>query len=175
MKTVYFVRHGECRSNVERRIAGLDDSPLTAKGIEQADATGVALAGKQIDLVLTSPLARAKDTAERIVAGIGYKGQIRTEPLLAERNYGSVSGQLGEVGFPLLDAGKVPDAETFGQLAERMTKVLALLKTLPTQYILVVGHSGTEIMLRTLYEGRPHTTFLDTRSLRNGEIREYAL
>ena len=174
MKTIYFVRHGECQANVERRIAGSrNDSPLTAKGLEQADATGELLADKQVDLVITSNLARARDTALRIATKIGYEGEIRTEPLLAERDFGSISNELADIGFPLLDAGKVPDAETFEQLAERMQQVIDLLKTLPARYILVVGHSGTELMIRTLYEGRPYTTFLETEPLHNGEVREY--
>lgn len=176
MKAVYFVRHGECQANVERRIAGSrNDSPLTAKGLEQADAIGESLMGKRVDLIIASNLVRARDTALRIATKINYKGEIRIEPVFAERDFGSISNELGEIGFPLLDAGKVPDAESFEELAERMDYALKLLKSLPNRYILVVGHSGAELMLRTLYEGRPYATFLETPPLHNGEIREYTL
>ena len=173
MRTVYFVRHGECLANLERRIAGHNDSPLTDLGRTQADETGDNLAGKQIDLIITSPLIRAKETARRIADKIGYQGEIRIEPLFIERDFGSISNELGDIGFPLLDAGKVPDAESFEAMAERMNRSMELLKSLPARYILVVGHGGTERMLHTLYECRHYSTFLDDRSLYNGEIREY--
>jgi broad specificity phosphatase PhoE len=173
MKIVYFVRHGQCQANVERRIAGHNDSPLTDTGRAQADACAALLLDKQIDLILTSPLMRAKDTAERIAKKMGYRGEIRVEPLIIERDFGSINNELKEIGFPLLDAGKVPDAESLEQMADRTTKALEVLKTLPGRYILVVGHGGAERMLHVLYESRHYSTFLDGRSLYNGEIREY--
>lgn len=175
-KTIYFVRHGECEANKEGRIAGSrNDSPLTEEGLKQADATAESLRGRQIDLIISSPLKRAKVTAERTADKIGYKGEIRIEPLLTERDFGSATGELTSVGFPAIDAGKVGDLETLEELADRMRRVLKLLETLPGKYILAVGHSGAERMMRTIYEGNPYKTFLDTEVLHYCEVREYKL
>ncbi|MEN9206375.1 MAG: histidine phosphatase family protein [Thermostichales cyanobacterium DRC_bins_46] len=67
---VVVVRHGESTFNVEKRIQGRsDDSRLTAKGVEQAVAVRQALGKLCFDAVLASPLQRAWQTAETIVAG----------------------------------------------------------------------------------------------------------
>jgi len=69
---IYFVRHGESESNVNQKMGGMwafevdVDSPLTEVGREQARETAEKLKGKKIDVVVTSGLVRAKDTAEII-------------------------------------------------------------------------------------------------------------
>lgn len=176
MKVIYFVRHGECEANAEGRIAGSrNDSPLTDEGLKQADATAESLRGKQIYLIITSPLKRARVTAERIAAKIGYKDEIQVETLLAERDFGSATGQPTSTGFAAVDAGEIDDLETLEQLADRMRRVLKLLESLSSKHILVVGHSGAERMMRTIYSGKSYNTFLDTEVLHYCEVREYKL
>ena len=64
----YFVRHGQTVWNVENKICGCTDSPLTEYGREQARETGrkILTEGIQADEILCSPLSRAKDTAQLI-------------------------------------------------------------------------------------------------------------
>jgi probable phosphoglycerate mutase len=62
--------------------------PLTAKGREQGEALAGLVAGRHFDLVLTSPLQRARSTCE--LAGLG--DQARVEPDLAEWDYGEYEG-----------------------------------------------------------------------------------
>lgn len=176
MKTIYFVRHGECLANAQGRIAGAsNDSPLTELGLKQADETAKTLQGTgvEVDSIISSPLSRAKDTALRIADRIGYDGEIRVEQILEERNFGSASGELKEIGFTKVDTGEIEDIESLEDFADRQRQVLELFKIIPGKYIIVVGHSGAEQMLRTIYEGRPHGTFLKTESLHNGMFREY--
>lgn len=176
MKVIYFVRHGECEANAEGRIAGSrNDSPLTEEGLKQADATAESLRGKQIDLIITSPLKRARVTAERIAHKIGYEDKIIVEPLLAERDFGSATGHSTSTGFAAVDAGEIDDLETLDELADRMSRVLKLFESLPGRYILVVGHSGAERMMHTIYDGKSYKTFLDTEVLHYCEVREYKL
>ena len=61
---VYFTRHGETVWNVENKICGMTDSPLTEKGRAQARELGEKLrtSGLRIDEILYSPLSRAADT-----------------------------------------------------------------------------------------------------------------
>ena len=73
MHNIYFTRHGETVWNVENKICGMTDSPLTARGQEQARQLGelVRDSGLHIDEILYSPLSRAADTAKAIAAATG--------------------------------------------------------------------------------------------------------
>jgi broad specificity phosphatase PhoE len=176
MKIIYFVRHGECQANIEQKTAGSrNDSPLTKLGLRQADETGEKLKGLQADLVVSAPLSRCTDTARRIADKIGYKGEIQLGPELTERDFGVMSGEPREIALPQVDAGTVDDLESLEDFATRMRHVLELFKTLPGERVLVVGHSGAERMMRTIYEGRPYQTWLETPDLHNGDVREYEI
>ena len=61
MHSIYFARHGETVWNVENKICGMTDSPLTEKGRQQARELGrkVKESGVHIDEILYSPLSRA--------------------------------------------------------------------------------------------------------------------
>jgi probable phosphoglycerate mutase len=68
MDHFYFVRHGETVWNVENKICGATDIELTKKGHEQAEETGrkILAMGIKADMILTSPLVRASETARHI-------------------------------------------------------------------------------------------------------------
>ena len=68
MHSIYFARHGETVWNVENKICGMTDSPLTERGRQQARKLGEAVkaSGVHIDEILYSPLSRAADTAMAI-------------------------------------------------------------------------------------------------------------
>lgn len=62
----YLVRHGESEGNREKRIQGHTDLPLTEQGIEHASLTGQWFSGHNIDWICSSPLMRARQTANEI-------------------------------------------------------------------------------------------------------------
>ena len=88
MGIVYFTRHGQTVWNVENKICGATDSPLTDLGHEQAIELGKKILeeGIQIDEILYSPLIRAKATALHVseITGIPAREEIR----LKEQNFG---------------------------------------------------------------------------------------
>lgn len=90
----YFIRHGQTLWNVENKICGATDSPLTEYGREQAKETGqkILAEGIKADEILCSPLSRAADTARLIseMTGIPY----RVEPRLIEQNFGKWESTL---------------------------------------------------------------------------------
>lgn len=92
MRELYFVRHGESLWNLEDKICGATDAPLTEKGHEQAVKTGKVIAdsGIQADMILFSPLQRAADTARHISEITGIPA--RMEPRLIEQNFGIWEG-----------------------------------------------------------------------------------
>ena len=90
----YFVRHGQTVWNVENKICGCTDSPLTEYGREQARKTGrkILAEGIQADEILCSPLSRAKDTAQLISEMTEIP--CRVEPRLIEQNFGKWESTL---------------------------------------------------------------------------------
>ncbi|MBO4897327.1 MAG: histidine phosphatase family protein [Clostridia bacterium] len=71
MTTLYIIRHGESRGNLEDRFVGYSDWGLTEKGFEQARRLGEYMKGVEIDAVYSSDLIRAVDTAKPFA---DYKG-----------------------------------------------------------------------------------------------------
>ena len=70
---LYALRHGETSWNVQRRFQGQSDIPLNDKGILLAELTGEGLANIPFDLAFTSPLCRARQTAELVLADGTYR------------------------------------------------------------------------------------------------------
>ena len=92
MHSIYFARHGETVWNVENKICGMTDSPLTEKGRQQARELGqkVKESGVHIDEILYSPLSRAADTAKAVAEATGLPA--RCEPRLREQCFGKYEG-----------------------------------------------------------------------------------
>ena len=92
MKKIYFTRHGQSQWNVENKICGATDIPLTTIGHKQAIETGKKIkeSGVHIDQILYSPLMRAADTAKHIseMTGIPAISEVR----LFEQNFGKYEG-----------------------------------------------------------------------------------
>lgn len=84
----YFVRHGQTVWNVENKICGATDIPLTGYGHQQAVETGKKILeeGIRADEILYSPLIRAADTAKHISEVTGIPA--RPEARLTEQNFG---------------------------------------------------------------------------------------
>jgi probable phosphoglycerate mutase len=94
---LFLVRHGQTEWNLVQRIQGHSDSPLTAAGVEQANAAGRLLAamleGRSAVLV-SSPLGRARRTAEIVAGALGLPAnRIRIEPRLREVSWGAWDGR----------------------------------------------------------------------------------
>jgi len=86
MLQVYLVRHGETEWNAARRIQGQSDSPLTAKGIFQAQQVAERMRHEGITHVISSDLGRTRHTAEIIADVCGC--EVVTEPRLRELHMG---------------------------------------------------------------------------------------
>ncbi len=92
---IYIVRHGETEWSADGRHTGVTDVPLTDAGIEQATALAPKVAGERFELVLCSPLRRARQTCE--LAGFGGAGVVVCEDL-SEWDYGDYEGlTTGEI------------------------------------------------------------------------------
>ena len=128
--TAWLVRHGETEWARLGRHTGRTDVPLTETGREQARALGRQLAGHAFELVLTSPLSRASETAA--LAGFGI-GAI-PDPDLREWDYGALEGRLTadiQADYPgwTIWRGPWPEGETIDDVAARADRVIARIRS----------------------------------------------
>ena len=86
---IFLIRHGETASNAAR-IVQTPETPLSARGIQQAERLAHRLAPLGVAAILASDLARARMTAERVRAATN--APITLDPGLQERNYGDIRG-----------------------------------------------------------------------------------
>ena len=157
MKTsIILIRHGETEWNAVRRLQGHIDISLSEVGQRQALALGRALAGEQLDAIISSDLGRARQTAEAVVAHHGLPLQI--DPALRERAYGVFEGllytEIAErypIEFAEWQARDVDSimphgnrvAESFRQFYERCTGAIAdWAAQWPGKTIALVAHGG---------------------------------
>lgn len=155
--TFYFVRHGESVANATRRFAGRSDSPLTARGREQAEAVARALEGIHFDHLVATPLHRSLDTAKVIARHLGLPVEI--EPDLIEIDVGDKTGAAWDETRALpewRDDGFVawPNGETLEAVLERSLRALRRLAlATPGGTVLVVGHGGVTRILVSHFLG----------------------
>ena len=88
------IRHGQSEWNALNQFTGWKDPDLTAKGIEEAHNAGMVINNLKInfDLVFTSALIRAQNTAEIILKEINQSLSTIKNQALNERNYGDLAG-----------------------------------------------------------------------------------
>lgn len=147
---ITLLRHGESIGNAEARWQGQADFPLTDRGREQAFALAERWKKEkvQFDYVISSPLSRARETAEIIASALGLT--IEFEPLWLERDNGEFSGLTAhevrtnfthpEFTTPYDPVGM--DGEGDWELFLRAGQALHnLLKREPARY-LIVSHGG---------------------------------
>lgn len=151
-KNIYqftLLRHGESIGNAQARWQGQSDYPLTEKGRLQARALAERwkLENVRFDLVITSPLVRAKETAEIIVAALHSKLEI--DPIWLERDIGEMEGlTIDEVRQKPRPPYVTPyhsiggDGEGDWELFLRAGKALHELLKRPTGSYLIVSHGG---------------------------------
>jgi len=155
--TFYFVRHGESEGNAARVFTGQRDSPLTARGREQAEVVAEELAKVKFDRIVSSDLSRTRDTAEAIAKRHGIPVEIIPE--LREINVGDRTGTPFDEarGLPnWSDDGFVawPGGETLDQvLARTLGAIGRLTRESRGKTILVVGHGGVNRILLSHFLG----------------------
>lgn len=91
-KTIYIFRHGQTDYNVTRRVMGQLDIPLNETGRTQAIELANKISEEPIQAIYTSPLLRAKQTAQILADKIGIP--IIPDKRLMERNNGKLQGHI---------------------------------------------------------------------------------
>lgn len=115
------IRHGETDWNKEKRIQGREDIPLNETGILQAKNCGKALEGSEFAAIISSPLARARRTAEIIKEAVPIKELVIDEDLI-ERDFDRISGMTYKERREFDASGQIDNRETREAMLERMLR-----------------------------------------------------
>lgn len=178
MKTIYFVRHGESEANVKKIASGSEfDVAITDKGRMQAKQAGEELKSKNIQLIISSPLSRAIETATIIAETIGYNPKkILTSPYFVERNFGIYSKGPDEEYLKAAISDSLHESvETVEAMHSRITEGLDWLKGLHENTILLVSHGGANRILRLIHQDFPLSHMYKIDRFPNGSIYKFSL
>jgi ribonuclease H / adenosylcobalamin/alpha-ribazole phosphatase len=154
MTRFYLIRHGETAKNIQMRYLGTRDELLTENGRRQAHQIADALSQLPIEMVVSSSLRRAADTAARIQEGCGI--ELRLDSRLVEGSFGSWEGltraevmRLSSADAELLTRWESDPscAPPGGESIESIqTRIVALVNELigefPNSSIALVSHVG---------------------------------
>jgi uncharacterized phosphatase len=139
---ICIIRHGETDWNKKGRLQGRENIPLNEEGLRQIEGTINYLNKNIWDKIITSPLLRAKQSAEIIAKNIGIK-DIYEEENLIERDYGEASGMTAEERKKAFPDGKYNGIEDFEKLQQRV--VGAIMKYKDKYYgknIIIISHGA---------------------------------
>jgi probable phosphoglycerate mutase len=163
--TIYLVRHGQTEWNVEHRLQGFQDSPLTELGMKQAQWLGEAIRNERIDRIYSSSSLRAHRTAE-IIRG-AREIEIMDCDDLREINMGIWEGETQaevkerdpeQFHYFWNDPEKftVQGSETFHEVSKRaINKLNEIISDNQGNAVLLVTHSVVVKLLMAYFEGRP--------------------
>lgn len=146
---IYLTRHGQTDWNVQKKVMGRCDEPLNETGLKQAEETRDNLMNAKIDIILCSPLQRAKQTAEII-------NDVRNIPIiyddrLIERDFGEFEGmQTKDFDFDgywdYYKNEKYNQAENIQNFFERIYNFLNdIIEKYQDMNVLIVAHGGVSI------------------------------
>ena len=170
---IYIVRHGQTNYNVEGRYGGRIDVPLNKKGISQAHELHEILKDVQFDLVFSSPLQRALETA-RIICD----NEIIKDERIIERDNGNLEGKLKVeiVEFPDFND---PNETKYNieNITDFRNRIYDFFNDIKEKYhrenILIVTHAGVGIYARCFFEGEPKDGNYMNYKMGNCEVLKY--
>jgi ribonuclease H / adenosylcobalamin/alpha-ribazole phosphatase len=167
--TTLLLRHGQTALSVQKRFSGVGDPELTDVGRQMAAAAAVRLAGSGADAVVTSPLRRARETADLVAEALGVEVDI--EEGLRETDFGDWDGhtfaEVREKWPDELDAwlGSTavapPAGESFDATADRVRSALRRVqRAYAGRTVVVVSHvTPIKTLLRIALDAPPSALY----------------
>lgn len=141
--TLGLFRHGQTDWNIDFRLQGITETELNHFGVLQVKSAAPLLSNQKWDVLLSSPLLRARQTSEILAANLGFQDIIES-PLLIERSFGIGEGmtyQDWQMHFASLD--EIPGAETAIQVELRAAAMLEwVAKEFAGKNVLAVSHGA---------------------------------
>ena len=152
---LYVARHGQTQWNLENKVCGRTDQPLTEVGLQQAQLLSQRTKDLSIDVVISSPMLRARQTAAPTAALHGL--ELKVDNRLIEQDYGIYEGvsrfDEGFLSNKRHFAFRYPGGESMMDVAHR---VYGFLEEIKEKYagknVLLVCHGGVCRVIRTYFE-----------------------
>lgn len=174
---LYVARHGQTQWNLENRVCGRTDLPLTEDGWKQAWLLAERTKDLKLDVIISSPMLRARQTAEPAADIHGL--EILVDDRLIEQDYGIYEGvsrfDEGFLANKRQFAFRYPGGESMMDVAHR---VYGLLDDLQQNYaaknVLLVCHGGVCRVIRTYFEDMTNEDYF-RYSEENANVRTYEL
>lgn len=139
---IYLIRHGETDWNKELRLQGREDIALNERGRQQAHRCGEGIEALKVDLIVSSPLQRAKETAKIIGDCLGLN-HVTLDSDIIERDFGEASGMTYEEKNKKYENQKIPGFEETDALLTRMLRAIKKYQMeYPDGNVLMVSHGG---------------------------------
>lgn len=174
---ILITRHGQTDWNLEHKVQGKADIDLNETGKKQAEETREKLWNEKIDLIICSPLKRAKQTAE--IMNQGRNIPILYDDRISERDFGELEGKRQEEfdfrGFWSYERNlSYERAENIRTFFERVYAFLdEIQQTYSGKNILLVAHGGVSIPVHCYFNGIPKEDDLLKLVLKNCEYATY--
>ncbi len=175
---LYVVRHGETIWNAENRVQGVSDIPLTDKGRLDATLQKDFVKSLDIDVVISSPLDRAIETAKLLTDN---KLPINTDDRIKERDWGLNEGaNIDEVDrWDCWDVILNTRVQNIESIQDFMYRVSSFLEDIKVRYkdkkVLLVTHSAVIRVIHYLLGTIPEDGDLSKIDIPNLRIMEYDL
>ena len=168
---LYIMRHGRTDWNVRHKLQGRTDIPLNEEGRRMAEKAGEEYRDVPLDICYSSPLVRARETAEIVLSGRNIP--ILTDDRLREMSFGSYEGTENSFSIPDCPVNvifrkpeayteSVGGAETFDELFARTGEFLReVIDPLMEQgrNVLIVGHGAMNLSIISQVRGLPIADF----------------
>ena len=176
---LYFVRHGQTNHNLNKLLAGRCDIELNETGIEQAKKARDNAKNLKIDLIMCSPLIRAKQTF--LIINQKQAAPIIIKDELIERDFGKYESKE----YSCIDGDKAwnyyldyYDGE-MESIKDVFKRVYALLEEIKEIYndknILIVAHNDIGRAIHCYFNGIPKDGNLREFSMPNAQIVKYSM
>ena len=163
----YFIRHGQTTWNTENKICGATDVPLTDLGHQQAVEAGqkILQEGIRADLILHSPLIRARQTAEHISEITGIPTRVETR--LIEQNFGSWEGKARTLQEFKESKESFVNSNTSGEshlrLAQRIYNLLDEIRDDPDKTYILVAHNAVSRSVHSYFHDMTNHEYANFR------------
>ncbi len=134
---LYLTRHGETDWNKQLKIQGIIDNPLNQTGITQAQSLQKFFSNKELDLIISSSLSRAIETA---TIATNCKPDIIDDRFI-ERNFGYFEGKDVNLFYEVADKSIYDDFEQDEMIIDRVKKGLHEYAKSTNQTVAIFAHS----------------------------------
>lgn len=186
MKTIFLLRHCSTKDSELHINGSQTNTPLSEKGLKQAQELISTISEFQYDVIIVSPLQRTLQTIQPYLESLDTQPEVIVEPLTIERDLGGLTNTVagdGKIPASIRASGKdkiewtPPGGESFTDVYKRAQIVFKKIKNLKKSSILISGHQGFLrcLELVILKKEMNEVTYNSAPRMELGEIRKYII